>query len=163
MYERFTKVEELLAMAFFALTSALVFVGALSRTAGYPIIWAVDVAQASFVWACVLGADIALKRNVHIEIDILVRRFPRAVRRLLAIVFLVMISVFLAILVYLGINLTLLNLERPLGDVGISYGVVTAAIPVGALLMMATALRRLWRGLRGEETLTLEGYDGKVL
>ena len=163
MYERFTRIEELLAMAFFAITSILVFVGAISRTAGFPIIWAVDVAQASFVWACVLGADIALKRNAHIEIDILVRRFPREVRRLLAIVFLVMISIFLAALVYLGINLTLLNLERPLGDVGISYGVVTAAIPVGALLMMATALRRLWRGLRGQETLTLEGHDGTVL
>lgn len=163
MYERFTRLEEGLAMAFFALTAALVFIGALTRTVGYPLIWAIDIAQASFVWACVLGADIALRRNAHIEIDILVRMFSREVRRMLAIVFLVMISVFLATLVYLGINLTLLNLERPLGDVGISYGIVTAAIPAGALLMLATALRRLWRGLTGREALSLEGRDGTVL
>jgi TRAP-type C4-dicarboxylate transport system permease small subunit len=163
VYERFTRAEEAVAMAFFALTAFLVFLGALTRTAGYPLIWAIDIAQASFVWACVLGADIALRRNAHIEIDILVRTFSRAVRRILAIVFLVMIAVFLATLVYLGINLTLLNLERPLGDVGISYGVVSAAIPAGALLMLTTALRRLWRGLRGKETLSLEGRDGTVL
>lgn len=163
MYDRFTRLEEGLAMAFFATTAFLVLLGALTRTAGYPLIWAIDIAQASFVWACVLGADIALKRNAHIEIDILVRTFSREARRILAIVFLVMISVFLATLVYLGINLTLLNLERPLGDVGISYGVVTSAIPVGAFLMMMTALRRLWRGLRGQETLSLEGRDGTVL
>jgi hypothetical protein len=28
---------------------------------------------------------------------------------------------------------------------------------------MMTALRRLWRGLRGQETLSLEGRDGTVL
>ena len=163
MHDRFTRFEEGLAMAFFAVTTVLVFIGALARTLGFPLIWAIDIAQASFIWACVLGADIALKRNAHIEIDILVRLFSRTVRRLLATVWLAVIAVFLALLVYYGTNLTLLNLERPLGDVGISYGFVTAAIPVGAVLMLATALRRLWRGLRGEETLSLEGRDGTVL
>ena len=163
MYERFTKFEEGLAMVFFALTSALVFIGAIARTFGYPLIWAIDIAQASFVWACVLGADIALRRNAHIEIDILVRSFSRGARRVLAVLWLIAISIFLATLVWLGTNLTLLNLERPLGDVGISYGVVTAAIPVGALLMLTTALRKLWRGLSGAEQLSLEGKDGTVL
>ena len=89
--------------------------------------------------------------------------FSREVRRILAIVFLIMISTFLATLVWLGINLTLLNLERPLGDVGISYGYVTSAIPAGAFLMLVTALRRLWRGVAGQEVLSLEGRDGTVL
>jgi TRAP-type C4-dicarboxylate transport system permease small subunit len=163
MHDRLMRLEELLAMVFLAITTSLVFVGAIARTVGHPVIWAIDIAQLSFVWACVLGADIALKRNAHIEIDILVRTFSRDARRILAIVFLIMISVFLATLVYLGVQLTLLNLERPLGDVGISYGYVTSAIPVGAFLMLMTALRRLYRGLTGRETLSLEGRDGAVL
>jgi TRAP-type C4-dicarboxylate transport system permease small subunit len=163
MFERFTRVEEGIAMAFFAVTTMLVFVGAVARTVGEPLIWAIDIAQMSFAWACVLGADIALKRNAHIEIDILVRSFPRSVRRVLAAVWLGAITVFLGALVYYGTSLTLLNLERPLGDVGISYGFVTAAIPAGALLMLITAARRLWRGLTGQETLSLEGRDGTVL
>ena len=164
MYDRFTKIEELLAMAFFAMTAALVFVGAITRTVGYPLIWAIDIAQMSFVWACVLGADIALKRNAHIEIDILVRTFSREVRRILAIVFLVMISAFLATLVWLGTNLTLLNLERPLGDVGISYGFVTSAIPGRRVPDAADrAAPAVARPDAAQETLSLEGRDGTVL
>jgi TRAP-type C4-dicarboxylate transport system permease small subunit len=163
LHDRLMRLEEKLAMVFLAITTVLVFVGAIARTIGHPLIWAIDIAQLSFVWACVLGADIALKRNVHIEIDILVRTFSRGVRRILAILFLIMISAFLATLVYLGVQLTLLNLERPLGDVGISYGFVTSAIPVGAFLMLMTALRRLYRGLTGQEALSLEGRDGTVL
>jgi TRAP-type C4-dicarboxylate transport system permease small subunit len=155
MFERFTRVEEGIAMAFFAVTTTLVFIGAVARTIGEPLIWAIDIAQMSFAWACVLGADIALKRKV--------RSFPRSVRRVLAAAWLGAISVFLAALVYYGTSLTLLNLERPLGDVGISYGFVTAAIPAGAALMLITAVRRLWRGLTGQETLSLEGRDGTVL
>ncbi len=163
MFERFTRAEEGLAMAFFALTTILVFVGAVARTVGAPLIWAIDIAQMSFAWACVLGADIALKKNAHIEIDILVRSFSRGIRRVLATLWLISIIVFLAALVWFGTSLTLLNLERPLGDVGISYGFVTAAIPAGAALMLITAARRLWRGLTGQETLSLEGRDGTVL
>ena len=157
------RIEEILGVIFFGLMSLFVLLGAASRTIGQPLIWAVDLAQLFFAWSAVLGADLALKRNRHIEIDILVRYFPASVRRLLAIAFLVGISTFLAALVWLGTNLTLLNLERELGDAGISYGWVTAAIPAGALLMLITALVRLGRGLMRLETLSLEGRDGTVL
>lgn len=157
------KFEERLAMAFFATTSICVLIGAVTRTLGSPVIWAVDLAQFSFAWACVLGADLALKRNAHIEIDIVVRYFPTALRRLLAFVWLVAMAVFLADIVWYGIKLTLLNRERPLGDLGISYSWVTAAIPAGCLLMLCTTLARLWRGLTGREALSLEGRDGQVI
>lgn len=157
------KAEEVLGSLLFAAMAFLVFAGALGRTLGAPLIWAIDLAQLFFAWAAVLGADVALKRNQHIEIDILVRRFPAAARRTLAFVWLVAIAVFLAALVWLGTQLTLLNLERELGDAGISYGWVTAAIPTGALLLLITVLTRLARGLSGRETLSLEGRDGTVL
>ena len=78
---KFVMLEERLAMAFFAGTSIFVLIGAITRTIGSPVIWAVDLAQLSFVWACVLGADLALKKNAHIEIDIVVRYFSTAVRK----------------------------------------------------------------------------------
>ena len=121
MANTFVKLEERLAMAFFAATSIFVLVGAATRTAGVPVIWAVDLAQLSFAWACVLGADLALKKNVHNDIDIVVRKFSRTVRKYLAILWLVAIAFFLAFLVWYGTKLTLQNVERVLGDVGISY------------------------------------------
>lgn len=150
-------------MTFFAATSVFVLIGAVTRTAGFPVIWAVDLAQLSFAWACVLGADLALKKNTHIEIDIVIRKFSRQVRKVLAVVWLVAIAVFLCFLVWYGSKLTLQNMERVLGDVGISYSWVTGCIPVGALLMLATAVTRLWRGLTGREVLSLEGHDGTAI
>lgn len=150
-------------MAFFAATSFFVFIGAATRTAGSPVIWAVDLAQLCFAWACVLGADLALKKNIHIEIDILIRHFSRRARKFLAIVWLILIAVFLAFLVWFGTELTLQNVERVLGDVGISYSWVTGCIPVGALLMLMTTVTRLWRGLTGREVLSLEGHDGTAI
>ena len=159
----FVKTEERLAMAFFAGTSFFVLVGAVTRTLGHPLIWAVDLAQLSFVWACMLGADLAMKKNAHIEIDIVVRHFSSVTRRKIAIVWLVAIAAFLAMLVWYGMQLTLMNMERELGDIGISYSWITSAIPAGCALMLATTLRRLYLGLSGRETLSLEGHDGTVI
>lgn len=157
------KAEETLGVILFAGVCLLVLVGAVTRTIGSPLVWAVDIAQLLFAWAAVLGADVALKRWQHIEIDILVRAFPVALRRMLAIAWLVVIAVFLAALVWLGLDLTLLNLERELGDTPLSYGLVTGAVPAGAALMLVTVLTRLVRGLTGREELVLQGKDGMVL
>jgi len=163
MVSKLVKMEERLAMAFFATTSLLVLIGAVSRTIGQPLVWSVDMAQMCFAWACVLGADLALKKNVHIEIDILVRYFPIGFRRFLAVLWLVAMSAFLAMLVWYGIDLTLMNTERELGDVGISYSWVTSSIPTGCALMLATCIKRLYMSLTGREKLSLEGHDGTVI
>jgi TRAP-type transport system small permease protein len=156
------RAEEILGTALFALMAALILVGAVGRTFGAPLIWAIDLAQLFFAWAAVLGADIALKRNQHIEIDILVRRFPPPLRAAMTMLWLAAIAAFLAGLVWLGTRLTLLNLERELGDVGISYGWVTAAIPAGALLLLVSVLHRLVRRLGGHERPG-HGPEGAVL
>ena len=163
MVSKLVELEERLAMAFFAATSFLVLIGAASRTIGHPLVWSVDMAQMCFAWDCVLGADLALKKNVHIEIDILVRYFPIGFRRFLAVLWLVAISAFLAMLVWYGIDLTLMNTERELGDVGISYSWVTSSIPTGCALMLATCAKRLYMSLTGREKLSLEGHDGTVI
>lgn len=157
------RAEEAVGVVLFAGVCLLVLVGALTRTAGVPIVWAVDIAQLLFAWTAVLGADVALKRWQHIEIDILVRAFPARLRRLLAYAWLALIAAFLAALVWLGSELTLLNLERELGDTPLSYGWVTAAVPAGAALMLLTTVARLLRGLTGREAVTLAGKDGTVL
>jgi len=70
------------------------------------------------------------------------------VQRALLIAHWTVMVAFLATLVVLGTELTMLNVERPMGDTEISYAYVTAAVPIGALLMVFTAVRQLvefWR------------------
>jgi TRAP-type C4-dicarboxylate transport system permease small subunit len=157
------KAEETLGVVLFAGVCLLVLLGALTRTVGTPLVWAVDVAQLLFAWTAVLGADVALKRWQHIEIDILVRLFPAALRHVLGLAWLLVIAAFLAALVWLGAELTLLNLERELGDTPLSYGLVTAAVPVGAALMLITTVVQLARAVSGRQTVELEGKDATVL
>ena len=120
--DRFTKSRKSSRWPSSRVTAILVLVGAVTRTAGYPLIWAIDIAQISFVWACVLGADIALSATPISKSTSWCARFSRAVRRMLAIVFLVMISVFPGDAGLSRHRADAVNLERPLGDVGISYG-----------------------------------------
>jgi TRAP-type C4-dicarboxylate transport system permease small subunit len=142
------RAEDALARAALAGCAALVFVAALSRALGSPILWAIDVAMLLFIWCSFLGADAALRARQHIIIDIVVRLFPQPIQRALLIAHWTIILAFLLTLAFLGTQLTLLNLERPMGDTEISYGFVTAAVPAGALLMAFTAARQLvefWR------------------
>lgn len=140
--------EELLARVFLAACAALVFVAAISRAFGAPVLWAIDVAMLLFIWCSFFGADAALRKKQHIIIDIVVRLFPPKVQRALLITHWTVMIAFLLTLVVLGVELTMLNVQRPMGDTEISYAYVTAAVPVGSLLMALTAMRQLvefWR------------------
>jgi TRAP-type C4-dicarboxylate transport system permease small subunit len=142
------RAEDVAARACLAGCSILVFVAAVSRALGSPILWAIDVAMLLFIWCSFLGADAALRAKQHIIIDIVVRMFPQRVQRALLIAHWTLIVAFLLTLVVLGTELTMLNVERPMGDTEISYAYVTAAVPIGSLLMAFTAMRQLvefWR------------------
>ena len=137
------RLEDALSKAMLAGCALLVFVAAITRALGAPVIWAIDVAMLLFIWCAFLGADKALRQRQHIMIDIVVRYFPQRLQRALLIAHWSIIVAFLATLVVLGVQLTLLNVQRPMGDTEISYAWVTSAVPAGALLLMITALGQL--------------------
>jgi TRAP-type C4-dicarboxylate transport system permease small subunit len=148
LLKRLARGEELLARGCLVGCSALVFVAAVSRAFGSPVLWAIDIAMLLFIWCAFFGADAALRARQHIIIDIVVRLFPQRLQRALLITHWTIMVAFLLTLVVLGTQLTLLNAQRPMGDTDISYAYVTAAVPVGSLLMAITALLQLagfWR------------------
>ena len=69
------RAEDVLSKAFLAGCSALVFVAAITRAFGAPVIWAIDVAMLLFIWCAFFGANKALRNRQHIIIDIVVRYF----------------------------------------------------------------------------------------
>jgi TRAP-type transport system small permease protein len=144
-------IEENAAQAFLAGTCLMVFIAAASRTLGEPVTWAIDIAQFLFIWCCMLGANQAMRRGEHIVIDILIARFSMPVRRVLDVLWSVVIMAFLAVIVVVGTQLTLLNIERTIGDTDISYALVTAAVPIGSLFLFVTTLVRLARRARSGE------------
>ncbi len=143
-----------LARAEFAISSALlavivllVFVAAVMRSFGHPLIWSVDLAQLLFIWLCFFGACRAMREKGHIGIDLVVRHLPPRMRFGLEVALTLVVLIFLLALAWQGYKLTMLNLARRFGDSGLSYAWVTSAVPVGSLLLavaLATNLVRAW-------------------
>jgi TRAP-type C4-dicarboxylate transport system permease small subunit len=153
--------EEIAARVCLVGCASLVFVAAVSRALGAPVLWAIDIAMLLFIWCAFLGADAAMRAHQHLIIDVVVRLFPRRAQRALLIMHWTIIVAFLLALVVLGTQLTLLNVQRPMGDTEISYAYVTAAVPVGSLLMAVTALAQLAAYWRNRE-LTFGGRESPL-
>ncbi len=140
--------EFLAAKLLLAAIVILVFIAALGRTFGYPLIWSIDVAQLLFIWVCFLGANRAMRLKAHIGVDLFVRKLPRTPRWLVEIALALLSLAFLIALAVSGYRLTMLNWQRVYGDSGISYAWVTAAVPVGSALLALTITINLIHALR---------------
>lgn len=141
---RFTQVA-LVAMTLLVLTSAI------ARTAGRPVSWAVDLATFAFAWSVFIGADIALRRDKMVSIDILVDRFPAQVRHWIAVANHVLMGLFLAAMTVTGFWLVQTTADRTFSGLPwLSYSWVTLAVPVGCLLMLYTTIHKM-RGILASE------------
>lgn len=146
---KFIQAEELLSKLLFGIIVGLVFVASIGRWVGYPIPWAVDMAQLFFIWVCFFGANQALRRNQHLGVDIFYRRVSFAQQRKLQILFKALALGLLGVLIVKGIELTLLNRERVFSDSSLSYSFVTAAVPTGCFLIGLTLVSQIIGLLRG--------------
>lgn len=144
--------EDALAKLLLGAIVLLVFLAAMARTVGHPLIWSVDLAQLFFVWLAMLGANKALRIKAHVGVDFFVRKLPVRLRHGLEILLGLMTLAFLLTMAWQGARLTMLNLERVYGDSGISYGWVTGAVPAGCLLLAVTLAAHLVRSLIGAFT-----------
>lgn len=148
MLKRLSQVELAICVALLAGITGLVFVAAIMRFFGHPLIWSVDMAQLLFIWLCMLGATRAMREKSHLGMEILVKHLGYRRQLCAETICSVIILVFLVALVVEGYKLTLLNTERTFGDSTLSYSWVTAAVPIGCLLLGIALLYNMtvaWR------------------
>lgn len=136
----FSKIEFAVGMALLAVITGLVFVAAVMRFLGAPLIWSVDMAQLLFIWLCFLGACRAMRQRSHLGVDLVVRWLPYKARLWVETGVAAIVIAFLLALTWHGVNLTLLNVERIFGDSGLSYAFVTSAVPVGCVFLTISIL-----------------------
>lgn len=145
MVRRLESLEEALAVMLLAATAAFVLVGASARAADRPLPWSVDFAQLAFIWTCMFSADVTLRHNAHIRIDILLVKLPAGLQRITELLLILVELAFVIVLIKYGVKLALSNWQRPLGDTGLSYAWVTFAVPFGGVLLIITLLRQLFQ------------------
>lgn len=132
------KAEETFAGFMLCLISVLVFISAIARTIGQPINWAQDISLLAFAWLTFIGADIVAKTGNLIRIDMLEKKFPKALRKILALVFDVAMVLFLLVLIVYGFMLVSQSWYRTFNTLKLSYAWCTLSVPVGSVFLILT-------------------------
>lgn len=142
------RVEQLLSGIMLVMIAILVFLSAVARTIGMPINWAQDVSLLAFGWLTFIGADIIIKNNSLIRIDMLVNKLPKVIQKVLMLIFDVMMLTFLLILIVYGFLLVSQSWNRTFNTLKLSYAWCTLAVPVGSLLMFFSMIGKFWKDIR---------------
>lgn len=144
MWHWYDKSEEWLAITLLGGTSLTMLVSATARAIGQPFAGGAELAQFLFIWTAVLGADLTLRRGGQVRIDAFVIRLPIKLQLGVTSLCIAMMMLFLLLLIWYGFPLAISNWQRPMGVAGLSYGYITLALPVGAVLMLISLLRRIF-------------------
>ena len=147
-YEKFCQLEQWIAMLLLAGITVLVFVSAMMRTIGLPLNWAQDAALIMFAWLSFIGGDIALHSTGLIGVDMIVTHFPKKVQKAIDILFKVIMLAFLVVLVIYGYQYVMTGYKRLITTLNVSYAFVTAAVPVGAFLMIISVSQNLYKSIK---------------
>lgn len=144
LYESVCTGEIFIIKVFLVLFLGLVFVAAITRYMGHPINWSVDVAVCLFAWCTFLGADVAMRKNKLMNVNVFVRNLPRKAQWVIELANILIILVFLGALIVYGIKISYTTRFRAFqGIPWFSYTWVTLSVPVGSVLMMITVVLKL--------------------
>lgn len=147
MYKKFedilSKIETVFVCAGLMLLIMTVFAAAVLRFVGIDMSWSTDLAQLTFAWVSFIGADLALRKDRHMGVDMLTTKFPAAVQNAIRLLGYCLVLVFLLAAVRYGISLCIINPARKYNTLYISYSFASASCPVGCALMSITAVKRI--------------------
>lgn len=147
MYKKFedviSKIETGIVCIGLILLIVNVFAAAVLRFVGIDMSWSTDLAQLIFAWVSFIGADLALRKDRHMGVDMLTNKFPKPLQNGIRLAGYCLILVFLLAAVWYGISLCIINPARRYNTLYISYSFATASCPVGCALMSITAAKRI--------------------
>ncbi len=167
IYKIYCTIEKYIVMAAFFTIIALTFTNTVLRIFNRPVIWADDISLLLFSWSAFLGADLALRSNRLVGMDIVTSKLPAKTQKILQIiVYLIMLSILLLFVVK-GFSLAKMNWKRFMNTLKLSYGWATLSLPVGSVLMILTILIKLYVLIRNfnDDSFTIKmhspDFEGK--
>lgn len=137
--------------------------GAFARYALHePIPWTDELASILFLWLAMLGAIIALHRSAHMQLTTFIKDLSPARRAWLDALGMWLVVAFLLLLVWAAWEHLTEHLEVTTPTLEVSEGYRAAAVFVGTVLMLVTAIMRLlersgWRQIIASGLLVAAG------
>lgn len=138
VYKMYCKLEVLLASCAFFAIILLTFGNAVLRIFNRPIIANDDICSLLFAWVSFMGADIALRSNRLVGMDIITMNLPAKIQKILQLIVYVIMAVTLCMFVKKGYELAMMNWARFFNSLPISYGYVTLSLAVCSGMMLLT-------------------------
>ena len=150
MRARLDAVVEAIAAALMATMCIVVFLGAFFRYVLVdPLVWTEEIARFCLVWITFLGTYLAYRRNLHISIDLVRQRLSARGRRVLHLFVLVAVGLFAIMLIVRGGEYSQAFLGSRTPVLGVPLGAIYAALPVCAVMLLATVIVDLVAFARG--------------
>lgn len=112
-----------------------------------PLTWTEELARYLYIWACWVGAPVAMRRGNHIAIAFVQERLPDRLARLVGLATQAAALVFLLQLLVQGTILTVKSHSVDAITVPIPWSVIYVAAPISALLMIMLIVETLWKSL----------------
>lgn len=110
-----------------------------------PLTWTEELARILYIWACYLGAPVALRRGNHVTIVFVLERLPQSLGRPIGVGIQAVSLVFFLALAVLGADLTLRSHSVNAITLPIPWSAIYAAAPLSAVLMIVQSCAG-WRG-----------------
>jgi tripartite ATP-independent transporter DctM subunit len=140
------RIVEVLAVLCLAADFVVLFLGVVSRYVfNHPIVWGEEVASILFLWLGMLGAVVALAKGEHMALSTIVETIPERYKTAIMAFAMSLAAVFLGVMINPAYHYLEENLVVTTPVLGISQGWRTAALVVGAVLMLLITLMDLAR------------------
>jgi TRAP-type C4-dicarboxylate transport system permease small subunit len=155
---------EAVAAALMATMCIIVFLGVFFRyVLGDPLTWTEEIARLCLVWITFLGTYLAYRRNLHISLDLVQKRLSRSAQRIVHLIVLMLVGMFMTMLMIQGAHYSQAFLGSATPLLGVPLGLVYAALPFCAALLLVTILVDLISFLRGRSPLQTDDSKGDVI
>ena len=102
--------------------------------------WSEELVRYLFILDVMLAASIAVRRNSHLQIDVLINCFSPKLNRIFTIAATLAGIVFLALLFWYSLDLCMTATSNVSPGLGIPMSIPYACVPLGAVLMILTSI-----------------------
>jgi TRAP-type C4-dicarboxylate transport system permease small subunit len=109
--------------------------------------WNIDLAMLLLAWTAFLGADVAWRSGQLVGIDLVTRRIPRPLQKIIEILIYIVILCALILIAVFGIRLAAAERLRTYQSIPIPYSLVTLSIVVAAMSMILSTILKIRRAI----------------
>lgn len=114
--------------------------------------WTSELASLAFVWLAMLAIPIGIRRGRHMVLDVW-EYFPyrRWLHRAVATTAALIVVATFALLVIVGFEAAGPSFNRTMAGLGIAFGWIALAVPVGSIFSAIFAVEAWWRVFQAEQ------------